>query len=211
MSGHDRQALIAAACALEDCGLLRGTEGNLSIRCGDGMLITPSGMRYGSLAPEDLVVVGFDGAATGKRKPSSEWRFHLEIYRRQQEATAVVHAHPVFATALACLGRGIPSFHYEVALAGAADIPCAPYATFGTGELATNVADALADRRACLVANHGLVAWGRSLDAAAALASKVEHLAETYHRCLQLGEPVLLDDAEMARVLERARDYGRTD
>jgi L-fuculose-phosphate aldolase len=210
MSDADRRALIDAAQGLQRDGMLRGTAGNLSVRCDGGLLITPSGLPYGELEPEDIVRVGDDGAAEGCRAPSSEWRFHRAVYRAEPEACAVVHAHSTFATALSCLRRGIPAFHYEIALAGGSDVRCATYATFGTEALAEHLLEAIAGRRACLLANHGLVAWGRTLRGAAALACKVEHLAETYVRCLQLGEPTLLDEAEMTRVLERARGYGET-
>jgi L-fuculose-phosphate aldolase len=210
VSEAGRRALIDAARRLERDGLLRGTAGNLSVRCDDGMLITPSGLPYGELEPADVVRVGDDGAAEGRRAPSSEWRFHRAVYRAEPGAGAVIHAHSTFATALACLRRGIPSFHYEVALAGGPNIRCAAYATFGTDELADHMLEALRGRRACLLANHGLVAWGGTLRAAAALALKVEHLAEIYVRCLQLGEPELLDADEMARVLARTRGYGET-
>ena len=141
-------------------------------------------------------------------KPSSEWRFHRDIYAAFPLAQAVVHAHSPFAVALACLRRGLPPFHYMLAMAGGTDIRCAAYATFGTQALSDAVIAALQDRRACLMANHGLVAWGTTLDSALALAMEVEALCGQYLRCLQVGEPVLLTDAEMAEVLERFRDYG---
>jgi L-fuculose-phosphate aldolase len=175
------------------------------------MLITPSGVPSDRLRAAELVQLGLDGSREpgDGPAPSSEWRFHAAVYETLPRAGAVVHTHSTFATVLACLGRGIPAFHYEVALAGGADIPCAPYATFSTEKLAEKVIGALAGRRACLLANHGLVAWGESLERALALAEKVEHLAEIYCECLKIGEPDLLGAEEMARVVEMARDYGR--
>lgn len=206
-----RQALLEAARELQRLAMNFGTAGNLSLRSPDGMLITPSGVPYAELDEPDLVAMALDGSvaqADSRRLPSSEWRFHAVVYTQVPEAGAVVHAHSTFATTLACMGRGIPAFHYEVALAGGKDIRCAPYATFGTAELAANAHEALRGRRACLLANHGLLAWGETLERAMSLAVKVEHLAQMYCQCLQLGQPQLLDDEEMARVVEKYRHYG---
>jgi L-fuculose-phosphate aldolase len=192
-------------------GLNQGTSGNVSARSPDGFLITPSGRDMTGLGAADVVPVAMDGDAPEGMKPSSEWRFHRDIYAAFPEAGAIVHAHSPFAVALACLRRDIPPFHYMVAMAGGADIRCARYATFGTQALSDAVVAALKDRRACLMANHGLVAWGQSLAGALALALEVEALCGQYLRCLQVGEPVLLNGAEMAEVLEKFRDYGRRD
>lgn len=202
-----REALVQAARSLEATGNV-GTSGNLSVRDGSGMLITPSGVPYEQLEPDDLVSVADDGTATGRLAPSSEWRFHLAIYAARSEAGAVVHSHSPHATALACLGRPIPAFHYEVAFAGGVDIRCAPYATFGTKALSRNVVRALEDRRACLVANHGVVCLGERLDRALFLAREVEQLARIYGLCLTMGEPDILPDEEMARVLAKFASYG---
>lgn len=205
------QALVDAALQLQQSAMNFGTAGNLSQRVDGGLLITPSGVAYEHLRPEDLVQMDTEGTvlkAAGGRRPSSEWRFHATVYELFAEAGAVVHAHSTHATALACMGRGIPAFHYEVALAGGADIRCAPYATFGTRQLAENMALAMQGRRACLLANHGLVAWGTTLERAMDLALKVEHLARMYCQCLALGEPQLLDAEEMARVVDKYRHYG---
>ena len=191
--------------------LNQGTSGNVSARSPDGFLITPSGRDMTGLGTADVVPVAMDGAAPEGLKPSSEWRFHRDIYAAFPEAGAIVHAHSPFAVALACLRRNIPPFHYMVAMAGGADIRCAPYATFGTQALSDAVLEALKDRRACLMANHGLVAWGRDLEGALALALEVEALCGQYLRCLQVGEPVLLNDAQMAEVLVKFKDYGRRD
>lgn len=192
-------------------GLNQGTSGNVSARSPEGFVITPSGRDMTGLAAVDMVPVARDGRAPEGMKPSSEWRFHRDIYATFPEAQAVVHAHSPFAVALACLRRDIPPFHYMVAMAGGQDIRCAPYATFGTQALSDGVIQALDGRRACLMANHGLVAWGRSLAGALALAIEVEALCGQYLRCLHVGAPVLLTEAEMLEVMARFQDYGRQD
>jgi len=161
------------------------------------------------MRPEDIVAMTQDGASRGSRLPSSEWRFHRDIYAARAEVGAVVHAHSPFATALACLGRNIPAFHYMIAVAGGSDIRCAPYATFGTQELSDGALRALEGRKACLLANHGMIAAGGTLADALALAVEVEGLAEQYCRALQIGEPRVLPDLEMAVVLEKFRTYGQ--
>lgn len=204
-----RARLVAAARRLSTLGLNRGKSGNVSLRAGDGFLITPSGKDYESIGIDDMVRVEGDGNWDSSRKPSSEWQLHRDIYARHEYAGAVVHTHSSYATTLACLGRGIPSFHYEVAFAGGNDIRCAPYFTFGTQELSSAALAALEGRRACLLANHGVVVYGIDLDAAMLLAEKVEDLARLYWQALQVGEPKLLDDAEMARVVAKFSTYGR--
>ena len=208
MSAGRRQQLVDAARAMNASGLNRGTSGNLSQRDGDGMLITPSGVPYDDLGPGDIVRVDRDGVSEGKLRPSSEWRFHHDIYRARPEAGAILHAHPVHCTALACLRRPLPAFHYMVAVAGGRDIRCAPYATFGSQALSDHVLAALEGRRACLMANHGLVCFAADLPAALDLALEIEHLTQSYLACLAAGEPVVLDDAEMERVLLKFADYG---
>ena len=200
--------LVAFARKLNELGLNPGRAGNLSARAGDGFLITPSGLPYDLLAEEDLVLVDRAGQARGVHAPSSEWQLHRDIYAAHPAAGAIVHTHSPFATTLACLRRGIPSFHYEVAFAGGADIRCGDYATFGTQALSDACLAALEGRRACLLANHGTVAYGRNLRAAVELAQKVEVLAQIYWQALQVGEPVLLDAGEMARVAEKLSHYG---
>ena len=201
------EALLDAARSLLRTGNV-GTSGNLSVRQGEGMLITPSGVPYDRLEASDLVTVAADGSAQGALKPSSEWRFHQAIYAARPEAGAVVHCHAPHATSLACLGRSIPAFHYEVAFAGGKDIRCAEYATFGTAELSDNVLSALEGRRACLLAHHGLVCFHDDVPRALHLAEMVEQLARIYGLCLAMGEPETLPDDEMARVLDRFRNYG---
>lgn len=208
MSAGRRQQLVDAARAMNGSGLNRGTSGNLSLRDGDGMLITPSGVPCDDLGPGDIVRVDRDGVSEGRLRPSSEWRFHHDIYRARPEAGAILHAHPVHCTALACLRRPLPAFHYMVAVAGGRDIRCAPYATFGSQALSDHVLAALAGRRACLMANHGLVCFAGDLPAALDLALEIEHLAQSYLACLAAGEPVVLDEAEMERVLLKFADYG---
>jgi len=205
-----RRQIIATARAMNARGLNRGTSGNVSARTGQGFLVTPTGLACESMRPEDIVPVTLDGAAQGARSPSSEWRFHRDIYAARAEAGAIVHAHSPFATTLACLGRGIPAFHYMIAAAGGDDIRCAPYATFGTQALSDRALRALRGRKACLLANHGMIAIGPGLVEAMALAVEVEALAEQYWRALQIGEPLLLSEAEMAVVLEKFRTYGQS-
>jgi L-fuculose-phosphate aldolase len=204
-----REEIIATALKMIATGLNRGTSGNVSARSAGGFLVTPSGLAYESTRPEDIVAVAQDGTARGARLPSSEWRFHRDIYAARPEVTAIVHAHSPFATTLACVGRSIPAFHYMIAVGGGNDIRCAPYATFGTQELSDHALRALEGRRACLLANHGMIAIGNSLAAALALAIEIEALAEQYWRALQIGEPTLLSETEMAVVLEKFRTYGQ--
>lgn len=201
---------LVADCARRSAslGLNQGSSGNVSARSPEGFLITPSGRDMTRLAGADMVPVAMDGNAPAGMKPSSEWRFHRDIYAAFPEARAIVHAHSPFAVALACLRREIPPFHYMVAMAGGTDIRCARYATFGTQALSDAVVEALQDRRACLMANHGQVAWGSGLDGALALALEVEALCGQYLRCLRAGGPVLLSGAEMAEVIEKFKDYG---
>ena len=207
---HLRQQLATAARRASAAGMNPGRSGNLSARVEGGFVITPSGAPYDTLHADDLVFLDAEGGSGGRqRKPSSEWRLHRDIYARFPAAGAVVHTHSPYATTLACLGRGIPSFHYEVAFAGGADIRCAPYATFGTQELSDRAIAALEGRRACLLANHGAVAWGDGIEQAMGLAEKVEALARLYCQALQVGEPTLLPEDEMARVVEKFSTYGR--
>ena len=207
-----RQQIIDTALAMSKEGLSPGTSGNVSARWDNGMLITPTGMAYGDLIPEDIVFMGENGETTpGARTPSSEWRFHLSAYGAREDAGAIVHTHSRFATALACAHKPIPAFHYMVAVAGGVDIPLAGYATFGTAELADHVATALKDRSACLMANHGQIACGETLEAALGLAREVEALAAQYVAVCQIGEPHILGADEMDEVLERFKSYGQQD
>jgi L-fuculose-phosphate aldolase len=204
-----RQQVVDTARQSVERGLNQGSSGNVSLRCGEGLLITPSGLATDALGPNDIVYVPFEGEAEGDLPPSSEWRFHRDIYVHRPEANAVVHAHSPFAVSLACLRKGIPSFHYMVAVAGGADIRCADYATFGTQALSDHVVQALEGRRACLMANHGLVAFGETAERALYIALEVEALCEQFWRASLLGAPVLLTEAEMAEAIERFKTYGK--
>ncbi len=206
--------VLVTARAMNASGINRGSAGNVSARCapGDGaFLVTPTGMAYAACSADDMVRVGADGTASGRRKPSSEWRFHRDIYAARPEAGAVVHTHSPFATALACQEQGIPAFHYMVARFGGADVRCADYATFGTQELSDAIIRALEGRNACLMAHHGMVVFGRDCEQALALAVELETLSEQYWRVLQLGTPKLLSDEEMQRVLVKFAGYGQQD
>lgn len=209
MSRALRQAVIDAAREMNALGINQGTSGNVSARLGDGLLVTPSGVDYDALIPAMIVHMTMDGAWTGELQPSSEWRIHRDLLRARPEFGAVVHAHSPYATTLACLGRAIPAFHYMVAVAGGDSIRCAPYATFGTQALSDHALAALEGRRACLLANHGLVACGADLKQALKIALEVEVLSAQYWRALQLGAPLILDGAEMQRVLQKFQSYGR--
>ena len=204
-----RQQLLAAVQRLDVLGMNRGSTGNVSARWEQGMLITPTGMGAGDMQAQDLVWVGWDGTVQGDWQPSSEWHFHQAVYLARADLHAVVHSHSTHATALACLRRPLPAFHYMVAVAGGDSVPLVPYFTFGTSELSQAVAAALQDRLACLLANHGLVAAGADLAQAMKVAQEAESLCQVYLQALAVGEPVLLSPADMAAVLEKFRHYGR--
>lgn len=208
--GALRRAIIDTARAMSATGLSPGRSGNVSARFGAGMLITPTGLAYDDIGPNDIVFVASDGTLPAKqRTPSSEWQFHLAAYAARPDRDAIVHTHSLHAVVLACAGRAIPAFHYMVAVAGGADIPLVPYATFGSEALARHVADGLAHRDACLMAHHGAIAMGTTLAKALALAHEIEVLAEQYYKVLALGAPALLSADEMAVVLERFKTYGQ--
>lgn len=207
-----RAAVVAAVRRLDAAGLNRGSTGNASHRwhdgAQDGMLITPSGSGA-DVAADDLVFVGDDGRTGGRWQPSSEWPLHRAAYRARPDRRAVLHTHAVHATALACLGRALPAFHYMVAVAGGADVPLVPYAPFGSQALADGVAVALAARDACLLAQHGLVSAGPTMASALRVMVEIESLCQTYLLALSVAEPARLDAAEMARVVERFGHYGQ--
>lgn len=209
MTCIQRRALAGAARQLNRDGLNQGRSGNISIRSKTGLLITASGSSFDDITEDDLVETDPRGRWTGNLKPSSELSFHCAAYRSRPDIRAVVHVHSCWATALACMHRRIPPFHYMVAVAGGDDIPCIPYATFGTEQLADLVAEGLRERNACLLANHGQIAVGESLETAMELAAEVENLARCYGQTLSMGEPVLLDPRQMAEVIERFSRYGR--
>ncbi len=205
-----REALVFTYAEMIRRGLNQGTAGNCSVRYPqtDRFLVTPSGMPFEAMTPEAMVLMSTSGEVLGEGKPSSEWRFHRDILKTRSDVVAVVHTHSVAATALACLRQGIPAFHYMVAVAGGADIRCAPYALFGTQELSNAALEALEDRKACLMANHGVIALGKDLDQALNLAQEVETLAQQYLTAKQFGEPILLTHAQMQEVFDQFRDYG---
>ena len=205
-----RQQLVDAMRTLDARGLNRGTSGNLSARFGSGMFVTPSGVTPDRLTPELMVFVDEDGSvATGTARPSSEWQMHMGIYRRRADAMAVVHCHARHSTILACAHREIPPLHYMVAVGGGASVPVAPYATFGSEDLAEGVVRTLDGRRACLMANHGLIALGPNLAVAMAIAEEIEEQAAVYCGTLAIGGPKLLDEAEMDRILRAFEGYGQ--
>jgi L-fuculose-phosphate aldolase len=210
-SGADLRTMLIAACReLTRLGLTYGTSGNVSVRCdARRFFVSPSGMDYGVLQADDVPLMDLDGRWFGHRRPSSEWRFHRDIYQSRHDVGAIVHTHSAQATALACTGRGIPAFHYMVAVAGGRDIRCAPYYAFGTQELSEAALVALKDRKACLLANHGVIATGADLATAISLAGEVENLAQQYCAALSLGKVSILEDAEMCRVVEKFRTYGQ--
>ena len=209
-----RRSIVDHCRQMNATGLNQGTSGNISVRHGDRMLITPSSIPYDEMAPDmiaSLSLASTDGAWDGPKKPSVEWRFHLDIMRARPEVNAVVHAHPTYCTTIAIMGMKIPAIHYMVAVAGGSDIRCAPYATFGTAELSAHALEALRDRKACLLAHHGMIAVGSSLSQAMWLSVEVETLARQYHGCLQIGEPPVLSDEEIENVIKRMASYGLRD
>ena len=210
-----RQQLVAVARRMNGTGLNQGTSGNLSVRIEEGILVTPSSLPYEQMEVGDLVALDLSGQPLKEkqRRPSSEWRLHADVLSCRPEAMAVLHCHPIHATALACHDRGIPAFHYMVAVAGGDEIRCAPYATFGTKALSDNVVNALAQRNACLLARHGMVTLGKDLESALRVAVEVETLARMYLQALQLGEPPLLSMQQMQAVHAQFRGlhYGQAD
>ncbi|MBR1152668.1 class II aldolase/adducin family protein [Bradyrhizobium sp. JYMT SZCCT0428] len=203
-----RQSIIDACRSMNALGINQGTSGNISLRHDAGLLITPTSVPYETMQPEQIVFMGLDGSFDAAPRPSSEWRFHLDILKARPEVNAVVHAHPPYSTILAIMGLEIPPIHYMIAVAGGDTIRCAPYATFGTQELSEHAVRALEDRLACLLEHHGMIAVGPSLSKAMWLAVEVEALARQYHGCLQIGTPRLLPKAEIKNVLGRIAGYG---
>ncbi len=216
-----RNEIIRTALRMNELGINQGKAGNVSARTtpssaveGEGQyggfLITPTGIPYEETRPEQIVLMHMNGEHEGTVLPSSEWRFHRDIYKATGESVnAIVHTHAPYATTLACMDRSIPPFHYMVAIAGGKDIPCAPYATFGTQELSDHIIAALQHRKACLMSHHGMIACGESLQKALALAVEVETLARMYWQALQIGEPALLLETEMQVVIEKFQTYGQ--
>jgi L-fuculose-phosphate aldolase len=206
-----RQSIIDACLRMNVLGINQGTSGNISLRHGDGMLITPTSTPYEAMKPEQIVFMHLDGNHDPAQRPSSEWRFHRDILKARSDVQAIVHAHPPYSTMLAIMGMEIPPVHYMVAVAGGDTIRCAPYATFGTQELSEHAVRALEGRMACLLAHHGMIAVGPSLPKAMWLAVEVETLARQYHGCLQIGTPPLLPKEEIEKVRVRMAGYGHAD
>ncbi|WP_411352824.1 class II aldolase/adducin family protein [Leisingera aquaemixtae] len=208
-----RQAVIGACLEMNSAGINQGTSGNISVRAGDHMLITPSGVPYDQMAPEMLVKMPLDGseAPADQLKPSTEWPFHLAILQAKPAVNAVVHAHPVYCSALAMNRQAIPACHYMVAAFGGSDVPVADYALFGSRQLSENITRALQTRSACLMANHGAVTTGESLPRALWRMVELETLAKGYAASLTLGKPHILSEDEMAEVIAAFADYGLKD
>ena len=206
-----RQAIIDACRRMNALGINQGTSGNISVRHREGLLITPTSTPYETMTVDQIVFMGLDGSCAAGQRPSSEWRFHVDIMRSRNDVGAVVHAHPTYCTILAIMGREIPPIHYMIAAAGGDSIRCAPYATYGTPELSQYAVKALEGRFACLLGHHGMIVIGSSLEKALWLAVEVETLARQYHGCLQIGEPPLLSREEIERVRRKMSGYGLSD
>ena len=203
-----REQLLKTSQQLVALGLNKGTSGNASVRCEGGFLVTPSGMKIEDMSSTSMVKMSWDGSFDANKKPSSEWRFHRDIMQNKPEINAIIHTHSMFATTLACLHKDIPPFHYMIAIAGGDTIRCADYALFGSQALSDYALAALLERKACLLANHGMIVLGRDLDDALAVTLEVENLCEQYWRTLQVGAPHLLTEAEMHAVFQQFKGYG---
>ena len=205
-----REQMIETCVKMNAHGINQGTSGNLSVRFGGRFLITPSSIPYDQLGPEDMVDMDWDGKYVGLR-PSSEWRFHRDILKKRRDVDVVLHCHSIFATAVACHHQDIPAFHYIVGLMGGNTLRCAPYATFGTQELSNAAINALDGRMACLLAQHGQISIGKTVEDALAMALEVESLAKIYISAYAFGEPPVLPSSEMDRVLEQMKrmSYGK--
>ena len=206
-----RREMVATCRRMNDSGINQGTAGNLSIRNPAGFLVTPTSLPYDGMQPEDLVQMSFDGTYEGARRPSSEWRFHRDILDSRRDVEVVLHCHSLYATTLAVHHRTIPSFHYMTGVAGGTTIRCARYATFGTQALSDAAIEALQDRLACLLGQHGQISLGRTLAGALALAIEVETLSRMYVQALTIGEPPILPEDEMQRVIRQMKNmsYGQ--
>lgn len=204
-----RAELVATCRQLDEKGLIKGTSGNVSVRAGDGFLISPTGLSYSTMKPEQVVKVSWAGEHEGPILPSSEWRFHRDILAARPEFNAVVHTHSPHATAVSILECGIPAIHYRIAALGGPDIRCAPYALFGTQQLAEMAVEGMRDRRACLLAHHGVIAAHATLNGALQMAEIVEELARLYLLCLPMGPPPVLPSEAIAEVIERHKTYGQ--
>jgi len=205
----EAEMLLSISRQLADLGLNKGTSGNASVRCGEGFLVTPSGKAVTDMTAAHMVPMQMDGTCPAHQKPSSEWRFHRDILQTRPEVNAVIHTHSMFATTVACMRKDVPPFHYMIAVAGGDSIRCAPYALFGSQALSDAALVALAERKACLLANHGMIALGQDLADALAVAVEVENLCEQYWRLLQTGELHLLTTPQMQAVFTQFNGYGK--
>ena len=207
-----RQSIIDACLWMNSSGLNQGTSGNISIRTDEGILITPSSLPYEETRPEDIMLLpgdGLSGEAIGFHRPSSEWKFHADIYKERDEIHSVVHTHSTYATAISMLHRDIPSVHYMIGVFGGDSIRCADYAHYGSQELSENALIALKDRTGCLLGTHGMIACGGDLKQALWRAGELETLCQQYHLACQLGEPHVLTAQQMVEVRERMKTgYG---
>jgi L-fuculose-phosphate aldolase len=205
----ERQAMVDTCRKMNATGINQGTAGNLSLRVSSGFLITPSSLPYDSMQPQDIVEMAFDGTYAGRR-PSSEWRFHRDILKARADIDVVLHCHSIYATTLAVHHKTIPSFHYMTGIAGGNTIRCARYATFGTQALSDAAIEALEERLACLLGQHGQISLGKNLESALWLATEVETISRLYVQALTLGEPPILSDEEMERVIAQMQrmSYG---
>lgn len=204
-----RQQMLEVSRELVRLGLNRGTSGNVGVRCGEHFLVTPSGVPADEMSADSMVKMDFAGNVISAGKPSSEWRFHLDILKARPEVNAVVHVHSMFATTMSCLRMEVPAFHYMISVAGGDSIRCASYALFGSQPLSDVALTALTDRKACLLANHGMIAVGESLKKALSITVEVETLCEQYWRTLQIGQPFILSADEMQEVQDKFKGYGR--
>ncbi|MEM1229008.1 MAG: class II aldolase/adducin family protein [Pseudomonadota bacterium] len=204
-----RTALRDVMREMADTGLNQGTAGNASVRCGDGIMVTPSGITAAALTPEQMVLVSPAGTWKGPVAPSSEWRMHLGLLQARPDVHAVVHCHSRFATTLACAHRPIPPLHYMTAITGGPEIRLAPYATFGSAELAAHIVTTLEGRLGCLMANHGQIALGETLEQALAIASEIETQSSWYHGTLAIGGPKVLGEDAMTQVMDAFKSYGQ--
>jgi L-fuculose-phosphate aldolase len=204
---QSREQLLTASRRMVELGLNRGTAGNTSVRLGDGMLITPSALPVGEMTTDSMVRMDLEGKVLQGGKPSSEWRFHRDIFVARPEIGAVLHMHSTFATTIACLGKDVPAVHYHIAIAGGDSIRCTPYTIFGEQNLSDLALEALHDRKACLLGNHGMIALGKDLVDALSVAQEVEYLCEIYWRTLQAGTPQILTTQQMHAVKEKFVEY----
>ena len=204
----NRKELVKTTRYLNDKNINRGSSGNLSYRINNGFVITPSSVPNNKLNIKDCVQMDFKGVFKNKLIPSTEWRIHMDIYRKRKDIFAIIHTHPTFSTAIACMNIKIPSFHYMIAMAGGDDIKCAKYATFGTEQLSKNVIKALENRNACLMANHGLIVGAKNLKIATKLTEEVENISKQYLQILKSGKkPVILSKKEMVKNIRKIKDY----